>query len=611
MNTSTSSSSSQQYSVLLSTVSELRNDLEKAMTKLQSLEELNQGLTQNYEIVKEELIDTRKKYVEAKENYMQTAAKKVEMERQNDIFLERIKTQLAEKTKEFDMQREKLKPQDIDSIRIKIQEDLEIPHKQQKLKMQEETEKYKELFNKAKHDLEMHKTEFEFISSSQIRHINALKDERNIIEETLTDKIHKLQDSQITLEKDETIRFQALKVYELEHMIELQKEESRTLRTSRDNAINELVTISSKSEEIISQLRGRVILVETDRNSIEEKFKRLSNENERKDSQIHSLNQTIDEINEKNEINNRQNNELIQQLAIEKEEHVKSMEETKDKFQLELTNWSTRCENASKKLHEREETIKQLQRSSNELQIRTESNDRELRRSHQQQISELNKRYTNNEMELSNLRKESFSNNNQLTLKNEQNKIELENCKSEISRLKREKDVLHDKYRDLERRYESNTSKTSLEITELKGKIVQNELNLSDYRNKETKLQRDCNQYKTLNRELQQSLDLLSIKYEKLENENKNFIETIQNETKKRLEILQLNYKTKLDSLKLKLTDNNVLKLKYKDLLDKEKLRSENYKQRTMQASRQNKLLAGIVNNDELVDNIDNEFHLR
>jgi hypothetical protein len=62
---------------------------------------------------------------------MQTVAEKIDAERQYEAFMDRLKSQLIEKTKDFEQIREKLIPHDIDHLRIKVQEELEIIHKQQ------------------------------------------------------------------------------------------------------------------------------------------------------------------------------------------------------------------------------------------------------------------------------------------------------------------------------------------------------------------------------------------------------------------------------------------------------------------------------------------------
>jgi len=115
-----SSFSSSHYSNILETVSQLRSDLEKAISKIQSLENQNTILVKNYETIKEELIQTRKKYNEAQDNYMSTVANKIEAERQSEEFLNRLKYELDEKTNEFEKLRDNFTPKDIDYIRIKL-----------------------------------------------------------------------------------------------------------------------------------------------------------------------------------------------------------------------------------------------------------------------------------------------------------------------------------------------------------------------------------------------------------------------------------------------------------------------------------------------------------
>ena len=69
---------------------------------------------------------------------MQTVAEKLEAERQYETFIERVKIQLVEKTRDFELLREKLIPHDIDQLRIKVQEELELQHKQQLQSMEHE-----------------------------------------------------------------------------------------------------------------------------------------------------------------------------------------------------------------------------------------------------------------------------------------------------------------------------------------------------------------------------------------------------------------------------------------------------------------------------------------
>ena len=65
---------------------------------MRTLEDQNQLLSNNYNNCKDELIETRKKYNEAKQNYMQTVTEKLEAERMQESFMERLKAQVLSTT---------------------------------------------------------------------------------------------------------------------------------------------------------------------------------------------------------------------------------------------------------------------------------------------------------------------------------------------------------------------------------------------------------------------------------------------------------------------------------------------------------------------------------
>lgn len=182
-NNSTASSSSggaSQHAQLLSTVLELRGDLEKTMNKMAQMNEQNQALSNNYQVLKEELIDTRRKYNEARENYLNAVEEKIELERASEAFMDKLKIQLTEKTKEFESLRDKFAPQDIDFVRIKVQEELEIPHRQKLQAMDKEVQKYKEEFFAMRRELEKSKAEYEAYSQNQQREVSAIRDEHQV-----------------------------------------------------------------------------------------------------------------------------------------------------------------------------------------------------------------------------------------------------------------------------------------------------------------------------------------------------------------------------------------------------------------------------------------------
>ena len=203
--TSTSTSGNSQHASLLQTVIELKADLERTMQKMQVMEEQNLSLTQNYNTVKDELVDTRHKYNEARENYLTAVAEKTEIERNSEMFLEKLKVQLAEKTKEFEAMRDKFAPQDLDFIRIKVQEELEIPHKQRVQAMEAEVQKHKDSFFAMRRELETAKAGYEAYSINQANEVRAIREEHEAVQTVLREQIARLQDKDALIEKDDQI----------------------------------------------------------------------------------------------------------------------------------------------------------------------------------------------------------------------------------------------------------------------------------------------------------------------------------------------------------------------------------------------------------------------
>jgi len=101
-------------------------------------------------------------------------------------------------------------------------------------------------------------------------------------------------------------------------------------------------------------------------------------------------------------------------------------------------------------LRDREENIRKMQREMSELQTRYESGLNETRRSFQHEIQDLNKRSSSLEIELAD-EKSHRRRLEQQKLIDEKNEIaEVVELRSDVSRINREKDLLHEKLRNAE-----------------------------------------------------------------------------------------------------------------------------------------------------------------
>ncbi len=218
INSNSSSSNihnSNQYTMLLSTMVELRGDLERTVAKLQEMESQNLNLTRNYELVKGELLDTRRKYNEVRESFNGAVKDRIESEKKYEGLINSIKSQLAERTREFEKQKEVLKPKDIDSIRIKVQEELEIPHKMKIQGLMAEAEQQKAATFEMRKAFEVEVTSLKAENLSIKEKLDFVVKKSDLLQASLREQIAELQVKLLAQESDDKTRALSIKVHEL------------------------------------------------------------------------------------------------------------------------------------------------------------------------------------------------------------------------------------------------------------------------------------------------------------------------------------------------------------------------------------------------------------
>lgn len=140
------------------------------------------------------------------------------------------------------------------------------------------------------------------------------------------------------------------------------------------------------------------------------------------------------------------------------------------------------------KINDREEHLKRAQLQTTTIQIRSESVESELRKSNQLRTQELNKRLSGLEIELAEEKNSRKIVEYQSKQAVEELTAEFEVQRSELTRITREKEVLHEKVRDLEGRYEGDKKLAATyrkEVTTtnsiLEKKVKEMKVKISDY----------------------------------------------------------------------------------------------------------------------------------
>lgn len=578
------SSSNSQYAQLLATVTDLQHDLEKALQQLSVQASNNNILKETNDRLTEELSETQARYHEVRSNYVQAVQQAQDKDKHNQDFLARIKLQLNEKTKEFESQRERFKPQDIDSIKIKIQEELEFSHSMQLNSVKTELEQYKELYQSLKNENEMNQVAYQMKCDSYEKQGRQLTEKYNDLNRYIHEKMAAWADQNYQLEKEEIIRNQSIKIYELESILKNVKEECHGYHDKYESLAKDAETTTTKYNEMMFELKGRMTLNDSERHNTEEKMKYMRMDLDKKDMAIKMLRIQYDEQREKFDILQHSYDDATTQFILEKDDLNKEIESLRTNYENRLLKGNEQIQLLSERLAEREDSIKRLQRQSSDLQTRYETNEREIRRLHQQQVQELQKRYVVIEGDLAAARKELSSIQQQNNLQDEKKSTDIELYKSEVSRIKREKEVLHERLREMERKLQR--------ISSLESQIGENKI-------RESSQQKELAQCRNTIRDMERNYESLSLKYDSLQREHQIFVETVQQETKRRIETIHQNVKSKFIDMKTKLKDKSEECMTAKKELNKEKKRSELYKEKALQAHRQQKLLASIVGEHE------------
>ena len=148
------------YATLLNTVESLQADLQQTITTCHSLREQNAILQRDHDKAREEVLRQREKVAANRTELVEQAKAKIEADRATEALVAKWKVQLDSRTRELEEVQKRLVPQDLDMLRIQIQEELEVPHQQKISDLEAEARSFQQMFFNVRRELERSKTEF-------------------------------------------------------------------------------------------------------------------------------------------------------------------------------------------------------------------------------------------------------------------------------------------------------------------------------------------------------------------------------------------------------------------------------------------------------------------
>lgn len=131
-----------------------------AFHSAQSLGSQNDKLKSNYEAVRTELVQLREKHNTTRKQLLEAVESRVSADQRTETLVHKWKVQLEARTKELESLQAKLVPQDLDMLRAKVQEELEVPQQRRVALLEAEVEKHRQMFCKARREHERCKVRY-------------------------------------------------------------------------------------------------------------------------------------------------------------------------------------------------------------------------------------------------------------------------------------------------------------------------------------------------------------------------------------------------------------------------------------------------------------------
>ncbi|RYH22896.1 hypothetical protein EON65_18655 [archaeon] len=562
---------------MLHTVTELRTDLERTTSKIKSLEAHNEQLSSNYVTAKGELDEVRKKFKETREYYMGAVQDKFEAERQHQSIMERLKSQLQDKTQEFEKIRDELVPQDIDQLRMKVQEELEIRHKQELKALESELELQREKNFATRRELERTRTEYTSLLQNQQTEITNLRVEKEQLVEAARQAALKYRQVDTIDHRDEKIRTQGAKIGELSHMLELVKDEVKAVRQERDDLTATYDQTKAKLDITQASLNAKLAAVETDKHGLEQRVNLLESDVERKESHIRSLKLSSDDAANRLDDSVREleagqrswqhmKNDLLKQLDYQKDSHEREVGELNDQIDALRSTVS-----------DREDMLRKMQRETSDIEQRAENMERDLRRGHLLQLQEARNKMLKSEHDLADAMQQIRAMQDQVQIVQEQASFEKDTLISEVSRLKREKEILYSKLRDMENNNDLQRKKLVGESQEASAKLAVAEKKLRDAITQQTQSEGKVANLNAKIADLENDRQRERNNYDQLEHRYSQLllqVDAMKTDFHSQLQTVAPSVKEKMDNLQRQM----------KVALSKERKRAEGYKAKALEA---------------------------
>lgn len=351
-------------------------------------------------------------------------------------------------------------------------------------------------------------------------------------------------------------------------------DELLAMRQAKDNLHHSSELMKTGYENRLSDMKGKLIVSEAERHSLEQRLHNMSASYANIEHTLKTCRQSAEDTEKSLWVATQSIGDKDVQLKLLRQTHSGEIEAISVLHNSQYDELQSKYECVCDKLDERESLVRRIQRETNELQIRMETHVMEQKKGHQLILSEYKAKCDAMELEIVDLRHLlSQTENNQAQVR-DQCVLENDKLRSEVSRINREKEILHQQVRSLDQKYVSErarlaevklTSDETSRLLKVQIGTLESELKAMKIRMDDSK--EESKHLKEMNRQM--------------ESKSAEVVDNIKRETEKKYEELGHVYRLKLEESKKKLLKAVV----------KERKRGDSYKDHALEAHRRSKAL--------------------
>lgn len=260
-------------------MTDLHTDLTRTVTLCQALKSENDNLKGAYATVKTDLLKMRAKYQDARRTMLEEAEARVSVEKKHEDLVAQWRQQLEAKAEEFDeLQRTLSVPRDLDMLRMKIQEEMEVPHNAKVAELKAQCEEATKRFNNTWREHTLLKVEFEQFTADQAKEAESVYEAHKTTVAELKRQLAQAHEAAERPTSDDAVRALKRELDASKTRLKHLESELADLRQAKEDAVVAREEAALAHSREVTELVGRLRVGELDKDTFKRRAESASDE---------------------------------------------------------------------------------------------------------------------------------------------------------------------------------------------------------------------------------------------------------------------------------------------------------------------------------------------